>query len=76
MSYPFQITSLEQYHSAYKQSVDDPEGFWAEVAANFIWRKPWEKVLDWNFKEPKVEWFAGGKLNITEIGRASCRERV
>ena len=66
MSYPFQITSLEQYHSAYKQSVDDPEGFWAEVAANFIWRKPWEKVLDWNFKEPKVEWFAGGKLNITE----------
>ena len=66
MSYPFQITSLEQYHSAYKQSVDDPEGFWAEVAANFIWRKPWEKVLDWDFKEPKVKWFAGGKLNITE----------
>ena len=66
MSYPYQITSLEQYHSEYKKSVEDPEGFWGSVAQNFVWRKPWEKVLTWNFAEPKVEWFAGGKLNITE----------
>lgn len=66
MSYPYQITSLEQYHSDYKKSVEDPEGFWGSVAQNFVWRKPWEKVLTWNFAEPKVEWFAGGKLNITE----------
>ncbi len=66
MSYPFQITSSEQYHSDYKKSVEDPEGFWASVAENFHWRKKWDKVLEWNFKEPKVEWFKGGKLNITE----------
>ncbi len=66
MSYPYQIKSLEQYHSDYKKSVEDPEGFWGSVAENFQWRKKWDRVLDWNFKEPKVEWFAGGKLNITE----------
>lgn len=66
MSYPFQITSLQQYHVDYNNSVNDPEGFWGNVAENFLWRKKWNKVLKWNFKEPKIEWFAGGKLNITE----------
>lgn len=66
MSYPYQIKSLEQYNSDYKKSVEDPEGFWGSVAENFLWKKKWDRVLDWNFKEPKVEWFAGGKLNITE----------
>ncbi len=66
MSYPFQITSLEAYHKDYKNSVEDPDTFWAAVAENFQWRKKWDKVLEWNFKEPRVEWFSGGKLNITE----------
>ena len=66
MSYPYQIKSLEQYHQDYKKSVDDPEGFWGNVADNFYWSKKWDKVLDWNFTEPKIEWFKGGKLNITE----------
>ena len=66
MEYPFQITSIEQYHEDYKKSVEDPEKFWGDVAGNFQWRKKWDKVLEWNFKEPKVEWFKGGKLNITE----------
>jgi acetyl-CoA synthetase len=66
MEYPFQITSLEQYNEQYRKSIDNPESFWADVAANFYWRKTWDKVLDWNFKEPKIEWFKGGKLNITE----------
>ena len=66
MSYPFQITSPEQYQKDYKRSVEEPEAFWAEVAGNFRWKKKWDKVLEWNFKEPKVEWFKGGKLNITE----------
>jgi acetyl-CoA synthetase len=71
MSYPFQIKSLEEYHQAYKKSVDDPEAFWASVAENFQWRKKWDKVLNWNFKEPRVEWFKGAKLNITE----NCLDR-
>ena len=66
MSYSYQIKSLEEYKTAYKESVDNPENFWAAVAENFQWRKKWDKVLDWNFTEPKIEWFKGGKLNITE----------
>ena len=66
MSYPYQIKSLEQYHTDYKKSVEDPEGFWGAIAENFLWRKKWDKVLEWNFKDPKIEWFKGGRLNITE----------
>ncbi len=66
MSYPFQIRSYDEYKAVYKKSVDDPEGFWADVASHFMWRKKWDKVLEWNFKEPKVEWFKGARLNITE----------
>jgi acetyl-CoA synthetase len=66
MSYPFQITSPEQYQSDYKKSVEDPEGFWSDVASSFYWRKKWDKVLEWNFKDPKIQWFINGKLNITE----------
>jgi acetyl-CoA synthetase len=66
-----QIRSLEQYHETYQRSVADPEGFWAEQAATFRWSKPWKNVLNWNFKEPKVKWFVGGKLNITE----NCLDR-
>lgn len=66
MPYPFQITSLDQYHQDHKKSVDDPEGFWGNIADNFLWKQKWQKVLNWNFKEPKIEWFSGGKLNITE----------
>ncbi|PLK42262.1 acetate--CoA ligase [Emticicia sp. TH156] len=66
------IQTFEEYQSAYEASVQDPEGFWAEIAANnFEWKKPWKKVLDWNFKEPKIQWFVGGKLNITE----NCLDR-
>lgn len=67
----FQIKSIEQYHSVYQKSVEDPEGFWAEIASDFIWKKPWDTVLDWDFNHYKVKWFGGGKLNITE----SCLDR-
>src|SRR5579871_1010081 len=65
-SYPYQIQSLEQYQSEYKKSVEDPEGFWGGIATNFQWRKPWDKVLQWNFTEPAVRWFSGAQINITE----------
>ncbi|MEO7961247.1 MAG: acetate--CoA ligase [Ginsengibacter sp.] len=66
MNYPFQIKSLDDYKEQYQKSIEDPEEFWGNVAENFYWRKKWDKVLEWNFKEPKIEWFKGGKLNITE----------
>ena len=71
MSYPYQFTSEAAYHEAYKKSVEDPEGFWASIADHFMWRKKWDKVLDWNFIEPRIRWFEGGKLNITE----NCLDR-
>jgi acetyl-CoA synthetase len=71
MAYPYQIKSLEQYQQDYRKSIDDPAGFWADVATHFQWRKKWDTVLEWNFKEPKIEWFRGGKLNITE----NCLDR-
>ncbi|MCZ2460704.1 MAG: acetate--CoA ligase [Chitinophagales bacterium] len=66
MSYPYQIRSFDEYQVAYRVSVNEPESFWASIAEHFYWRKKWDKVLEWNFKEPNVKWFRGGKLNITE----------
>jgi acetyl-CoA synthetase len=60
------IRSLADYQNAYQKSVDDPEAFWAEIAGQFYWRKKWNKVLEWDFNEPEIQWFIGGKLNITE----------
>ena len=66
-----QVTSFEQYQSEYKRSVENPEAFWAEQAQNFNWKKKWDKILEWDFTEPNVKWFIGGKLNITE----NCLDR-
>lgn len=60
------IKTFEEYQVAYKQSVDDPEGFWAEIAQQFQWRTPWKKVLSWDFNEAETKWFQGGVMNITE----------
>jgi acetyl-CoA synthetase len=61
----YRINTFEEYQSAYKHSVEDPEGFWADIASNFHWSKPWDKVLDWEFRTPDIKWFEGGKTNIT-----------
>ncbi|WP_255420092.1 acetate--CoA ligase [Pedobacter sp. KBW01] len=71
MKRAMQITSFKQYEEDYKKSVENPEQFWGEVAQNFQWRKPWFKVLSWNFNEPNIKWFEGAKLNITE----NCLDR-
>lgn len=71
MSYPYQLHSFDQYKAAYKKSVDDPEGFWAEIASHFTWKKKWDSVLEWDFNDYHVNWFKGAKLNITE----NCLDR-
>ncbi|MBN8691838.1 MAG: acetate--CoA ligase [Bacteroidetes bacterium] len=60
------IKTFADYQNEYKQSVENPEAFWEEKASHFTWRKKWDKVLNWNFKDYDVEWFVNGKLNITE----------
>jgi len=59
------IKDMDQYESMYKRSVEDPEGFWAEQAEEFLyWEKKWDTVLDFEFDTPRVEWFKGGKTNV------------
>ena len=54
-----------RYQQMYKQSVDDPDGFWAEQAEKFVsWYKPWDKVLEWDYNEGKISWFEGAELNV------------
>ncbi len=58
--------SFTEYTQAYEQSVLNPDQFWDEHAKKFQWKKAYDQVVEWNFSEPKIEWFKGGKLNITE----------
>jgi len=71
MKTPLKVTSFEDYQQVYRKSVEQPEEFWAGIAENFLWRRKWDKVLEWNFKEPTIKWFQGAKLNITE----NCLDR-
>ena len=65
------ISSFKEYQQVYKNSVEQPEEFWAEIADTFTWRKKWDTLLDWNFDEPNIKWFEGAQLNITE----NCLDR-
>ena len=65
------INSFKEYEDQYKKSIENPSLFWEEIAQTFIWKKKWNRVLDWDFNKPKVSWFEGGKLNITE----NCLDR-
>jgi acetyl-CoA synthetase len=65
------IQSQQAYSSIYKESIEDPEAFWADVANDFQWKKKWDKVLEWDFHKAEVKWFLGGQLNITE----NCLDR-
>ncbi len=63
------ISNFAEYFQKYQESVNDPEGFWGEIAEDYQWHKKWDKVLEWSFtgpKAPDVNWFINGKLNITE----------
>lgn len=68
----YKIKSLEHYFKAYKKSVQDPEGFWGDIAEkNFIWYQKWDKVLHNDMLNGDVKWFVEGKLNITR----NCLDR-
>ncbi len=68
---PNRITTFAEYLDEYRKSIDTPEQFWADKAEAFVWHQHWDKVLEWNFAEPSVQWFINGKLNITE----NCLDR-
>ena len=65
------IKTFEQYEKEYQQSIEQPEIFWAKIAEEFVWIKKWDKVLEWEFFTPKIEWFQGGICNLSQ----NCLDR-
>src|SRR5579864_1452475 len=57
------IKSVEEYERIYKESVENPEKFWAGIARELHWFKPWDRVLEWN--APWAKWFVGGQINLS-----------
>jgi acetyl-CoA synthetase len=57
------LNTLEQYQTLYRQSLDDPDTFWSNVASEQHWFKKWDKIQEWN--EPFTQWFLGGQTNIS-----------
>ena len=62
---------MDQYHEQYKQSIDDPEDFWADKAQRLDWSKKWSKVRSFDFVGGKISWFENGKLNVSQ----NCLDR-
>ncbi len=58
------ISDLDQYRTQYEKSIQDPEGFWAEIAERITWLKKWDTVRNFDFVKANIKWFEGGKLNV------------
>jgi acetyl-CoA synthetase len=63
------IGSLDLYRRMHRESIRQPEKFWAREARELVWQRPWKKVLEW--KSPFAKWFVGGELNVAE----NCLDR-
>jgi acetyl-CoA synthetase len=64
--------SLEQYEAMYRRSIEDPDGFWSEIADSFEWNQKWDKVREFSFEHPvSIQWFLGGKTNLS----VNCLDR-
>jgi acetyl-CoA synthetase len=59
------LKNRTDFQSAYDKSISNPEEFWADVAENFYWEKPWRNVLKQSMIDAQFSWFEGGKTNIT-----------
>ena len=56
----------DTYREMYARSVEDPEGFWADQADEFVtWFKKWDRVMEWDFNTPEIKFFEGAKLNVS-----------
>ena len=62
------VGSMSDYLSLYQKSIDDPEGFWSEVAEDFHWFSKWDQVRSYNYDRRtgpvSIEWFSGAKTNV------------
>ena len=56
----------DKYESMYQESINNPEGFWAEQADKFVtWYKKWDTILDWDYRKGHIRWFEGASLNVS-----------
>ena len=62
-SHVYEQATLKDYDEVYQRSITDPEQFWAEIASELDWFKPWDKIFQWDY--PNFQWFLGGQCNIT-----------
>ena len=63
------VGSLAEYERLYRESIAEPDKFWAREAEELLWRENWDTVLAWDC--PHAKWFVGGKLNVSE----NCLDR-
>ena len=59
------VPSLDLYRDRYQKSIADPEAFWSNIAQRLDWIKPWKTVRKYDFVKGEIEWFSGGKLNVS-----------
>ncbi|MEM8548174.1 MAG: acetyl-coenzyme A synthetase N-terminal domain-containing protein, partial [Pseudomonadota bacterium] len=58
--------NADAYWAMYQRSIEDPEGFWADMAEQFLhWEQRWHTVREYDFVKGQAAWFAGGKLNVS-----------
>ena len=57
--------NTEKYEEMYKQSIENPEEFWAQQGESIDWYKKWDKVMNYSFNTAEIKWYEGGKLNVT-----------
>ena len=58
--------SQDEYQRLYRQSIEQPDTFWAEQAEGFLdWIKPWHTVQHSDITTGAAQWFAGGQLNVS-----------
>jgi acetyl-CoA synthetase len=66
------VKSMEEYQALYKESMENPEGFWKKRALELLdWYKEPTKILEWDFVNPNIKWFEDGVLNLT----TNCLDR-
>lgn len=65
------ISTKDEYNTAWKNAAQNKDNYWSEVAADYQWMKPWKSVSSGNFNDLNIEWFSGSELNIT----ANCLDR-
>jgi acetyl-CoA synthetase len=60
------VGSMDRYREMYTRSIEDPDGFWSEMAEGFYWKQRWSQVRSYDFSgDISIQWFIGGKTNIT-----------